>query len=50
MGLMCASTWADQHIDALAKKYLGQDRYLYHRPGEVRITYRILPEKVGGMG
>ncbi|MFQ5828660.1 MAG: PPOX class F420-dependent oxidoreductase [Candidatus Methylomirabilia bacterium] len=41
---------ADQHIDALAKKYLGQDRYPYRRRGEVRVTYKILPERVGGMG
>ena len=29
---------ADAHIDALAKKYLGQDRYPHRRPGEVRVT------------
>jgi len=41
---------ADAHIDALAKKYLGQDRYPYRRPGEVRVTYRIEPERVSGRG
>lgn len=41
---------ADQHIDALAKKYLGQDRYPYRRPGEVRVLYKVLPEKAGGQG
>jgi len=41
---------ADAHIDALAKKYLGQDRYPWRRPGEVRVTYKIVPERVGGMG
>ncbi len=40
---------ADAHIDALAKKYLGQDTYPYRRPGEVRVTYRILPERIQGM-
>jgi PPOX class probable F420-dependent enzyme len=41
---------ADDHIDALAKKYLGQDRYPYRRPGEVRVIYRIQPERVAAMG
>ena len=31
-------TGADAHIDALAKKYLGQDKYPYRKPGEVRVT------------
>lgn len=41
---------ADQHIDALAKKYLGRDRYPFRQPGEVRVMYKILPEKVGLQG
>ena len=41
---------ADAHIDRLAKKYLGQDRYPYRQEGEVRVTYTIAPERVGGMG
>jgi hypothetical protein len=40
---------ADAHIDALAKKYLGQDRYPYRQPGEIRVTYRIRPERVATM-
>jgi PPOX class probable F420-dependent enzyme len=40
----------DAHIDRLAKKYLGKDRYPYRRPGEVRVIYKIAPERVGGMG
>jgi PPOX class probable F420-dependent enzyme len=40
----------DAHIDRLAKKYLGEDRYPDRRPGEVRVIYRIAPERVGGMG
>ncbi len=40
---------ADAHIDALAKKYLGQDKYPYRKDGEVRVTYKVLPERVGGM-
>ncbi len=41
---------ADAHIDSLAKKYLGQDKYPYRRPGEVRVIYRITPERVQTMG
>jgi PPOX class probable F420-dependent enzyme len=41
---------ADQHIDALAKKYLGQDQYPFRQPGEVRVLYKILPEKLAGQG
>lgn len=41
---------ADAHIDLLAKKYLGKDRYPYRQPGEVRVLYRIRPEKVSTMG
>lgn len=41
---------ADAHIDALAKKYLGQDRYPWRRADEVRVMYRVLPERVSGMG
>jgi PPOX class probable F420-dependent enzyme len=41
---------ADAHIDALAKRYMGHDRYGNRRPGEVRVIFRILPEKVQSMG
>jgi PPOX class probable F420-dependent enzyme len=37
---------ADQHIDSLAKKYLGQDKYPFRQPGEERIILKIEPEKV----
>ena len=40
---------ADAHIDALAKKYLGQDRYPFRQPGEVRVLYKVLPERVQGV-
>lgn len=36
---------ADEHIDKMAKKYTGQERYGGRQPGEVRILYKILPEK-----
>ncbi len=41
---------ADAHIDRLAQKYLGRERYPNRRPGEVRVIYRIRPEHVSGMG
>jgi len=40
---------ADAHIDFLAKKYLGQDKYPWRRPGEERVIYEIAPDKVQGM-
>ena len=43
-------TGADAHIDSLSKKYLGKDRYPNRRPGEVRVIYRIRPERVSTMG
>jgi PPOX class probable F420-dependent enzyme len=41
---------ADAHIDRLAKKYLGKDRYPNRSPGEVRVIYKIRPNKVSTMG
>ena len=41
---------ADAHIDSLAKKYLGKDKYPFRGPGEVRVMYKIRPEKVSTMG
>jgi len=37
---------ADQHINALAKKYLGKDQYPYRQPGEVRVIYKIRPDRI----
>jgi PPOX class probable F420-dependent enzyme len=41
---------ADAHIDALAKKYTGQDRYAHRKAGEVRVTVKITPENIQSMG
>jgi PPOX class probable F420-dependent enzyme len=41
---------ADEHIDELAKKYLGADRYPWRRPGEQRIILRIQPERIRAIG
>jgi PPOX class probable F420-dependent enzyme len=37
---------AEEHIDKLAKKYLGMDRYPGRAPGEKRLILKIWPEKV----
>jgi PPOX class probable F420-dependent enzyme len=41
---------ASAHIDSLAKKYLGQDKYPFAQPGEVRVMYEIEPRAVQTMG
>ena len=41
---------ADAHIDSLAKKYLGQDKYPYRSAGEVRVIYKIEPKGAHSMG
>jgi hypothetical protein len=41
---------ADANIDALAKKYLGQDKYPFRKEGEVRVMYEIEPISVSAMG
>jgi len=41
---------ADQHIDKMAKKYLGKDKYPFRQPGEVRVIYKIDPQHVTKMG
>lgn len=40
---------ASGHIDALAKKYLGKDKYPFAQPGEVRVMYEIEPLAVQTM-
>ncbi|MGP0049666.1 MAG: PPOX class F420-dependent oxidoreductase [Solirubrobacteraceae bacterium] len=37
---------ADDHINRLAKKYIGQDEYPFRTSGEVRRKYVITPERV----
>jgi PPOX class probable F420-dependent enzyme len=37
---------ADEHINKLAKKYLGKDKYPGRAPGEERVLLRIKPEHV----
>ena len=35
---------ADEHIDSMAKKYLGADSYPGRQPGEQRVIIRVEPE------
>jgi PPOX class probable F420-dependent enzyme len=37
---------AERHIDKLAKKYLGKDKYPGRAPGEKRIILKIKPEHI----
>jgi PPOX class probable F420-dependent enzyme len=41
---------AAEHIDQMAKKYLGVDKYPYAAEGEIRVIYRIEPLHVQFMG
>jgi PPOX class probable F420-dependent enzyme len=41
---------ADEHINKMAKKYLGQDVYPFRQPGEKRVLYKIKPEHLSSMG
>jgi PPOX class probable F420-dependent enzyme len=41
---------ADANIDALAKKYLGKDKYPFRQPNEVRVIYKIEPQHATTMG
>ena len=41
---------ADQHIDSLAKKYLGVDQYPFRRDGQQRIVLKIEPERIHTIG
>ncbi|MFN0146480.1 MAG: PPOX class F420-dependent oxidoreductase [Dehalococcoidia bacterium] len=41
---------ADAHIDKLANKYLGVDRYPGHDPAQKRVIYKVRPAKVQVMG
>jgi PPOX class probable F420-dependent enzyme len=41
---------AVEQIDRLAKKYLNQDTYPFHRPDQVRTTIEIAPDKINEIG
>jgi len=37
---------ADEHINRLSKKYIGQDEYPFRQPGEQRVKFHIRPTSV----
>ncbi len=39
---------AEEHIDKMAKKYKGVDKYSSRRPGERRVILKIEPRRVSG--
>lgn len=41
---------ADEQIDRLAKKYLGQDKYPYRSAAEQRVRVDMKVERIKGMG
>lgn len=41
---------ADEHIDKLAKRFLGVDKYPFRRPGEKRLVVRVKVDRIGGYG
>jgi len=41
---------ADDHINKMAKKYMNRDVYPFRQPGEVRVIYKIKPERTNSMG
>jgi PPOX class probable F420-dependent enzyme len=41
---------ATAHIDKMAKKYMGVDKYPYAQPGEQRVLFKISPQKFNTMG
>ncbi len=40
---------ADEHIDALAKRYMGVDEYPLRQPDEQRVIVKVEPERVQHM-
>ncbi len=43
---LIADESALEHVNALTKKYMGQDTYPWLQPGEVRVKIRIIPESI----
>jgi PPOX class probable F420-dependent enzyme len=40
---------ADEHINQLTRKYMGQDEYPFRQPGERRVKFVISPDRVRHM-
>jgi PPOX class probable F420-dependent enzyme len=41
---------AAEHINKMAQKYLGAEKYPWGQPGEVRVLYKVQPEHASMMG
>jgi PPOX class probable F420-dependent enzyme len=41
---------ANDHIDRLAQKYLGQEKYPYLQPGERRVIVTVKPDRIDSQG
>ncbi len=41
---------ADAHIDKLAKRFLGIDKYPFRQAGEKRLIVRIAVDRISGAG
>ena len=44
------TTGADEHINKLSQKYTGKPVYVKQSPDEVRVLYKVEPQKVSFMG
>jgi hypothetical protein len=40
---------ANEHLDELAQLYLGVDQYPFHQEGDVRVLFKIAPQRVTTM-
>jgi PPOX class probable F420-dependent enzyme len=40
---------ANEHIDELARLYMGVEKYPFHREGDVRVLFKIAPLRVATM-
>ncbi len=41
---------AFEHIDELARQYLGVEKYQLNQPGDIRVIFKIAPQRVATMG
>ena len=45
-GMADVADGADEHINSLAKKYIGKDEYPFRQPGEQRVKFVIEPTHI----
>lgn len=41
---------AEAHIDSLAQKYMGEETYPFRQAGEVRVMFKIEPDRIVSSG